>query len=77
MKAVILNRVGDCALLLAITLILFIFKTVDFLAVFALVSYFSNESFLFFSYSINYITLICIFLFIGAIGKSAQIGLHT
>jgi proton-translocating NADH-quinone oxidoreductase chain L len=77
MKAVILNRVGDCALLLAITLILFLFKTVDFLSVFALVNYFSNENFLFFSFSINYITLICIFLFIGAIGKSAQIGLHT
>jgi len=49
MKAVILNRVGDCALLLAITLILFLFKTVDFLSVFALVNYFSNENFLFFS----------------------------
>ena len=77
MKAVIINRIGDCALLLAITLIFFIFKTVDFLSVFPLVSYFSNETFLFFSYSINYITLICIFLLIGAIGKSAQIGLHT
>ena len=47
MKAVILNRVGDCALLLAISLILYIFKSLDFHLVFSLVSLFSKESFFF------------------------------
>jgi proton-translocating NADH-quinone oxidoreductase chain L len=77
MKAIILNRVGDCALLLAIALILFLFKTVDFLSIFPLSIYFSNENFSLFSFNINFINLICLLLFIGAMGKSAQIGLHT
>jgi NADH-quinone oxidoreductase subunit L len=77
MKAIILNRVGDCALLFAIGLIFFLFKTVNFVSVFALTDYFSNETFLFFSYKINFLNLICLLLFIAAMGKSAQIGLHT
>lgn len=77
MKAVILNRVGDCALLFAIGLIFFLFKTVNFVSIFALTDYFSKETFLFFSYKINFLNLICLLLFIAAMGKSAQIGLHT
>lgn len=77
MKAIILNRVGDCSLLLAIGLIIFLFKSLDFLSVFPLSNYFLNESFFLFSFEVNYINLICLLLFIGAMGKSAQIGLHT
>ena len=77
MKAIILNRVGDCSLLLAIGLILFLFKSLDFLSVFPLSNYFLNENFFLFSLEVNFINLICLFLFIGAMGKSAQIGLHT
>lgn len=77
MKAIILNRIGDCALLLAIALILFLFKTLDFLSVFPLSVYFLNETFFLFSFEVSFVNLICSLLFIGAMGKSAQIGLHT
>ena len=76
-KAILLNRVGDFGLVLGISLIFYFFKSLDYFVVFSISDYFVNNKIYFFSYSINIFTLITIFLFIGAVGKSAQLGLHV
>ena len=79
MKAVFINRIGDFGLLLGIFLIFWQFKSVNYLTVFSLVNFYSLNSFNFFVpvLNIDIYSLICIFLFIGVMGKSAQISLHT
>ena len=76
-KAMILNRVGDFGLVLGILIIFVKYKAVDYATVFALTPYFVNDTFVFLNYTFNLITIIGFLLFIGAIGKSAQLGLHT
>jgi len=77
MKALIVNKIGDFGLSLGIVLIFFCFQTFDFSIIFNLVPTILNEHFIFFGINVNKITLISLLLFTGAIGKSAQIGLHT
>lgn len=76
-KAMIVNRVGDFGLILGIMAIYYVFKSIDFSIVFASAYYVFNVKFLFLNMEIDAITLIGLLLFIGAVGKSAQIGLHT
>ena len=76
-KAFIVNRIGDFGLAVGIFLIFFYFGTINFNEVFESVSQFSDKKFLFLNFEINLITLICLFLFVGAMGKSAQFLLHT
>jgi NADH-quinone oxidoreductase subunit L len=66
LKAFLVNRVGDFGFLLGIALILAYFGTLDYQAVFSQAASLSSE-----------MTLICILLFIGAMGKSAQFPLHV
>jgi len=54
-----------------------LFKSLNYFVVFPLVGLYTNDIFIFFDYEFNAINLICFFIFIGAVGKSAQIGLHT
>jgi len=77
MKAMIVNKIGDFGLSLGIAFIFFVFASFDFSVVFNLVPIFVNEEFIFLGFSVNKITLISLLLFVGAVGKSAQIGLHT
>lgn len=77
MKAMIVNRIGDFGLSLGIFVLFFVFKTVNFETLFALSSSLANTNLVFLSNNIDAITLISILLFIGSIGKSAQVGLHT
>ena len=76
-KAFIVNRVGDFGFALGIFLIFYIFGTVNYEEVFSKVSTFKNNNLNFFGLELNSINLICFLLFIGAMGKSAQIFLHT
>ncbi|PPR16856.1 MAG: NADH-quinone oxidoreductase subunit L [Alphaproteobacteria bacterium MarineAlpha9_Bin3] len=76
-KAFIVNRVGDLGLILGICIIYKLTGSLDFDKVFEKTSLFLESSILFFNFSIPYIELACFLLFIGAMGKSAQIGLHT
>ncbi len=76
-KAFIVNRIGDFGLAIGIFLIFFYFGTINFNEVFQSVSQFSEKEILFLNFEMNLISLICIFLFIGAMGKSAQFLLHT
>jgi len=69
----LINRVGDFFLMLAIVVIFVSFKTIDFFTLSALVHVYSNK--IFFG-SLLTIDFIGILLIIGAVTKSAQIGLH-
>ena len=76
-KAFIVNRIGDFGLAIAIFLIFLFFGTINFEEAFQATSQYSEKKLVFFGIEVNLITLICIFLFIGAMGKSAQFLLHT
>ena len=76
-KAFIVNRVGDFGLAIGIFLIFFYFGTINFNEVFELAPQFIEKKLIFFGIETSLITLICLFLFIGAMGKSAQFLLHT
>ena len=76
-KAFIVNRVGDFGLAVGIFLIFYHLGTVNYNEVFQLIPQFINKEINFLGFEINLITTICIFLFIGAMGKSAQFLLHT
>lgn len=73
----LMNRVGDFALLLAIFSIYFTYNTLDYDIVFTLAPLIHDFNILIANFQIPVLDLICILLFIGAMGKSAQIGLHT
>jgi len=77
MKAFIVNRVGDIGFALGIAAIFLLFKTVQFDAIFAAAEAHAGDHMRFFGHSFHALTLICFLLFIGAMGKSAQLGLHT
>ncbi|MBA0902852.1 MAG: NADH-quinone oxidoreductase subunit L [Candidatus Nitrotoga sp.] len=77
LKAFLVNRVGDFGFLLGIGLILMVFGTLDYVAVFANSHYHVNEIAPIPGVSWNVISAICILLFIGAMGKSAQFPLHV
>ena len=76
-KAFIVNRVGDFGLALAIFAIFMIFGSIDYEVVFDGAEKYKNVSISFVGYELNAINLICYLLFIGAMGKSAQLFLHT
>ncbi len=76
-KAFIVNRVGDFGLALGIFLIFYLFGTVNYTEVFELIPQSLDKKLSFLGINFNAINLICILLFLGAMGKSAQIFLHT
>ena len=76
-KAFIVNRIGDFGLAVGIFLIFFFFGSINFEEVFQAAPQFIEKKLLFFGFESNLITLICLFLFMGAMGKSAQFLLHT
>ena len=76
-KAFLVNRVGDFGFALGIFLIFYTFGTVNYNEIFDQVPLFLNDEINFIGFKINSIDLICILLFIGAMGKSAQFILHT
>nr|YP_009381287.1 Nad5 [Utricularia reniformis]ART31118.1 Nad5 [Utricularia reniformis] len=75
-KAMLVNRVGDFGLAPGISGCFTLFQTVDFSTIFACASA-PRNSWISCNMRLNAITIICILLFIGAVGKSAQIGSHT
>ncbi len=76
-KAMLVNRIGDFFLLLGMFTIYVVFNSLDYDIVFSLVPLALDQKLVIGHFQINVIDLICIFLFLGAMGKSAQIGLHT
>jgi NADH-quinone oxidoreductase subunit L len=76
-KAFIVNRVGDFGFALGIFATFMIFGTLDFGAVFGAAPKVVGTTMEFLGWQVDSLTLACILLFIGAMGKSAQIPLHT
>jgi NADH-quinone oxidoreductase subunit L len=77
LKAFMVNRVGDLGFLLGIALILVYFGTLDYAKVFGLAPEFASHTVGVAFTGWPLITSICILLFIGAMGKSAQFPLHV
>ena len=75
-KAFIANRVGDFAFILGIIMIIFFFRSANYKDVFLNAELLSNAKILFFGCNLSILDIICLLLFIGCMGKSAQIGLH-
>ncbi len=76
-KAFVVNRVGDFGFALGIFLIFYLFGTVNYSEVFLQIPTIVDKNLSFLSFEVKAIDLICLLLFIGAMGKSAQILLHT
>ena len=75
-KAMLVNRVSDLILILGILTIFYNVKTIEYFSTFAIIPVLQNFNFIFCNYSLGIIDVVCILIFIGAMGKSAQIGLH-
>src|ERR1041384_7825284 len=76
-KAFLVNRVGDFGFVLGIAGVFMIFGTLQFDAVFAAVAEKATLELDFLGMRVNALTCLCLLLFMGAMGKSAQLGLHT
>ena len=78
LKAFLVNRVGDLGFLLGIGLIFFYFGSLDYAQVFSSVMLFQDTAIsLIPGVEFSLMTVVCILLFIGAMGKSAQFPLHV
>ncbi len=78
LKAFLVNRVGDFGFLLGIAAVLMVFGTLDYAEVFAAAPQATGETITIFGGSEwSMLTFICVCLFIGAMGKSAQAPLHV
>src|SRR5688572_2984356 len=78
LKAFLVNRVGDFGFLLGIALVLMYFGTLDYAAVFSTSTTLASNTIEIIPGSAwSLMTVICILLFIGAMGKSAQFPLHV
>src|SRR5260370_1988610 len=76
-KAFVVNRVGDFGFALGIFAVFSIFGTLHFDEVFRDASNQAGGTMNFLGWQVPALTVTCILLFVGAMGKSAQIGLHT
>ncbi|GLH28080.1 NADH:ubiquinone oxidoreductase subunit L [Acetobacter pasteurianus] len=76
-KAFVVNRVADLFFLVGIGLIYVLFHTVQYDAIFAQVPQVLNAPYTLFGISFRMLEVICLLLFVGAMGKSAQLFLHT
>ena len=76
-KAMILNRIGDFSLLIGIFVIYMNYKALDYATVSVLTPFLKSKIINFLNFDFNLLTVIGVFLFLGAVGKSAQLGLHS
>lgn len=76
-KAFVVNRVGDFGFSLGIFLVFVLFGSVAFDSIFPKAGELTSQTFRFLGYDWNALTLTCLLLFMGAMGKSAQFLLHT
>src|SRR3984957_13402515 len=76
-KAFIVNRVGDFGFSLGIFAVFYLTGAVDFDTIFAQAPSLVGKSIHFLSWDFDALTIVCLLLFMGAMGKSAQFGLHS
>lgn len=76
-KAFVVNRVGDFGFALGIFLVYMIFETVNLDTIFSMAASKADYNIMIFGAEFHALTVACLLLFVGAMGKSAQLGLHT
>ena len=76
-KAFVVNRVGDFGFALGIFGCFYVFQSVEFDTIFAAAGTQSGKTIHFLSWEFDTLTTLCLLLFMGAMGKSAQFLLHT
>ena len=76
-KAFLVNRVGDFGFSLGIFAVFLLTGSINFDTIFAQAPALVGKTFHYLSFDVNALTLICLLLFMGAMGKSAQFLLHT
>ncbi len=76
-KAFVVNRVGDLGFMLGIFATYLVFDTVSIPAILAAAPSMAGSTIGFLWFRADTMTVICLLLFVGAMGKSAQLGLHT
>ena len=76
-KAFIVNRVGDFAFIIGIVIMLLYASSIEFVPVFAQSSDLAKMTMTILGYEFIVLDVICLMLFIGCMGKSAQIGMHV
>ena len=77
MKAIIVNRFGDFGIYFSLLIMFFFCKSFDFGVVFNLAPYLANDCIDFLGFKLKKLDFLTFFIFLGAMGKSAQLGLHT
>ena len=77
MKAFVVNRVGDFGFLIGLAILFYYAGSLNFDVIFSLNEQLSLSTFSIFSKEFNVLNTACFFLFMGAMGKSAQLFLHT
>ena len=77
MKAFVVNRVGDFGFLIGLAILFFYTSSLDFDIIFSMNEQLSSNTFSIFNMDFNVLNTACFFLFMGAMGKSAQLFLHT
>ena len=76
-KAFVVNRVGDFGFALGIMGVFLVYNAVSFDAVFNATPDVAGSTFTFLNWEVDTLTTLCLLLFVGAMGKSAQVPLHT
>lgn len=77
LKAFLVNRVGDFGFLLGIAAVMYLFGSLDYAAVFAGADSMKEQTVVTVFGEWKWMTIICLLLFVGAMGKSAQMPLHV
>lgn len=76
LKALLINRISDCGIFLSLMIFFSFFRTFDFSTIFLLVPFMESKFFLVGTLKLSVINCLAGALFFGAVGKSAQLGLH-
>ena len=76
-KAFVVNRVGDLGFMLGIFGVFLVFGTISIPEILAAAPGYAGSTIGFLGYRLDTLTILCLLLFVGAMGKSAQLGLHT
>ena len=76
-KAFVVNRVGDLGFMLGIFGVFLVFGTISIPEILAAAPGHAGSTIGFLGYRLDTLTVLCLLLFVGAMGKSAQLGLHT
>ncbi len=76
-KAFVVNRVGDLGFMLGIFGVFLVFGTISIPEILEAAPGYAGSTIGFLGYRLDTLTILCLLLFVGAMGKSAQLGLHT